>query len=97
MTDKFIPAANAADLSAQCAALVRASGTLMHTLMVDLGLEKQEGLNRLLAGGGRVGIEITIDRHGSNQISLVAVEREGTHRTLATVQTIGNGVTGVAN
>lgn len=97
MTDKFIPTADPASLSAQCAALARASGTLMHTLTVDLGLDKQAALNDLLAGGGRVGIEITIDRNGTNRICLVAVEREGRHRTLATVQTIGSGVEGVAH
>ncbi|MDM5176571.1 hypothetical protein PO883_05095 [Massilia sp. DJPM01] len=96
MTDKFVPTANAATLSSQCAALVRASGDLMHTLTVDLALDKQEGLNRLLTGGGRVGIKVTIDRNGNNEISLVGVEREGRHLTLATVATVGNGV-GVAN
>lgn len=96
-TEKFIPALSANDLSAQCAALLRASSDLMHTLTADLGLEKQDGLNRLLVGGGRVGLKVTINQHGENEISLIGVEREGRHLTLATVHSIGgSGARGLA-
>ena len=97
MTEKFIPTSDAAALSKQCAALLRASSDLMETISADLPDTKQSLLMQILDGGGRVGFEVSVDRHAINKISLVAIEREGHRRTLATVATVGQGVPGVAH
>lgn len=97
MTDKFIPTRDAATLSKQCAAFMRAASDLMETISAELPEAKQSALMQVLDGGGRIGLEVTVDRHAINLVSLVAVEREGHHRTLATVATVGQGVPGVAH
>jgi|GEM_PF-6159613 len=93
MTTNFIPAANAATLSQRSAAALRAVSELMEMIVNDLPEGKQASLGALLDGGGRVGVELTVDKSGANKISLVGVEREGRHRTLATIATIGTGNT----
>lgn len=97
MTERFIPTSDAAILSKRCAAFMRAASELMELISNELPDEKQSALMQVLDGGGRVGLEVTVDRHASNLVSLVAVEREGHHRTLATVATVGQGTPGVAH
>ena len=97
MNEKFIPTSDAVNLSRQCAAFMRAASDLMETISGELPAGKQAMLMQVLDGGGRVGLEVTVDRHAANLVSLVAIEREGHHRTLATVATIAQGNSGVAH
>lgn len=87
MTEIKNPSTDGNTLSRACAASLRANGNLMACMLINLPKEKQEAIDRLLAGGGRVGIETLIDAKASNTVQLVAIEREGTRLVLATVAT----------
>lgn len=76
---------------------MRAASDLMEIISNELPAQVQNSLLQVIDGGGRVGLEVTVDRHANNLMSLVAVEREGRHRTLATVAVVGAGKTGVAH
>ncbi|WP_426192568.1 hypothetical protein [Massilia sp. DWR3-1-1] len=97
MTNKFVPTSDAAALSKQSAAFMRAASDLMEIISKELPAELQASMMQVIDGGGRVGLEVTVDRHANNLMSLVAVEREGRHRTLATVAVVGSGNGGVAH
>jgi hypothetical protein len=97
MTDKFVPSKDSAALQKQSVAFMRAASDLMEIISNELSAEIQNSLLQVIDGGGRVGLEVTVDRHANNLMSLVAVEREGRHRTLATVAVIGSGKTEVAH
>lgn len=91
MTDAntFVPTSNANELSKRSASALRTVSDLMEMVIADLPQTKQAALGALLEGGGRVGLELTLDRHGENRISLVGIEREGARLNLATINTIG--------
>ena len=74
-------------LSQLCASALRASGALMAELMQRLSTAQKEDLQRLLAGGGSVGIETLIDKNAANRIFLVGLELEGKRLILAEVST----------
>jgi hypothetical protein len=88
MTDQFIPAADTNELTRRSAVALLAFSELMDSMLRELPGARLEALNNLLQGGGRVGIEITLDRRGENRICLVGIEREGHHLSLMTVQTV---------
>lgn len=85
MTSNTSPAPG--NLSQLCAAALRANGALMAVLMQKLSADQHEALQRLLAGGGSVGIETLIDKSAANRILLVGLELEGTRLVLAEVST----------
>jgi hypothetical protein len=87
MTQNAAPAPGA--LSQLCAAALRANGSLMAALLHGLPVEKKTAIQRLIDGGGSVGIETLIDRSAANRILLVGLEREGTRQVLAEVSTNG--------
>jgi hypothetical protein len=95
MNEKFIPTSDAASLSRQCVAVMRAASDLMETISSELPANKQQVMMQVIEGGGCVGLEITVDAHAENQVSLVAIEREGRRITIATVATIGQEKSGV--
>lgn len=92
-----MPVIETVALSKGAAAVLRATADLMETISDCLPVEKQEALMLVLIGGGRVGLEITIDRNMKNLINVVAVEPEGRHRTIATVAAIESEKEGVAH
>jgi precorrin-6B methylase 2 len=93
MPSTFNKAADAAALSQRCAASLRANGALMACLLRELPKEKHDLLQGLLAGGGSVGIETSVDKHADLRVRLVAIEREGRRTVLAEVnQVITTGV-----
>lgn len=81
----FVPASP--DLGKHCAAALRANADLVSTMLKTLPKDKLESLDRLLAGGGSVGMEIVTDYRAQNSIRLVALEREGARLVLATIST----------
>lgn len=81
----FVPAADAATLSQRCAASLRANGALIAAMLQDFQKEGLDAVSAVLAGGGSVGIETLVDGNAVNTIHLVAIEREGTRRVLATI------------
>ena len=81
----FIPASNTSTLSQRCAASLRANGDLISAILQDFPKEKLDSIDRLLAGGGSVGIETTVDGKAVNTIRLVGIEREGVRLVLATI------------
>ena len=64
----------------------------MAMLLQDLSKDKLDSIDRLLAGGGSVGIETLIDHRAVNTIALVAIEREGSRLVLATVKASEPGI-----
>lgn len=84
MTD-FIPASNTTTLSQLCAASLRANAELISAILKDFPKDKLDSIDRLLAGGGSVGIETTVDGKAANTIRLVGIEREGIRLVLATI------------
>lgn len=97
MTDKFTPKAGTSELTKQAAAFMRAASDLVEVLSTELPAEKQAIMMQVLDGGGRVGLEVTVDRHASNLLRLVVVEREGRHLALATISVTGSENGGVAH
>lgn len=81
----FIPASNSATLSQLCAASLRANGDLISAILKDFPAEHLDAIDRVLAGGGSVGIETLVDGKAKNTIHLVAIEREGARRVFSTV------------
>ena len=51
---------------------------------------KHDALQALLDGGGRVGIETSIDRRGANRIKLIGLEREGARLMLAEISALSS-------
>jgi hypothetical protein len=88
MTQNFIPAGNLGQLAQRSSAALLAVGDLMQTITEDLPDTKRQALLDLMAGGGRVGLELTVDKDGATRIALVAIEREGIRREVATVKTV---------
>ena len=64
---------------------LQATGNLLACILMVLPEEKKEGLQRLLDGGGSIGIETLVDGKAVNTIHLVGIEREGARLVLATV------------
>lgn len=83
--ENFIPAEDPTDLTKRTAAAMVAVANLMELVVAALPENKLGALDDILRGGGRVGLEFTVDWRARNHASLVAVEREGVHRTLATI------------
>lgn len=81
----FIPTTDAATLSQLCAASLRANGDLISAILKDFPKEQLDAIDRVLAGGGSVGIETLVDSKAKNTIHLVAIEREGARRVFSTV------------
>lgn len=72
-------------LSQHCAAALRATSDLVGAIAQDLPPEKQDALQRLLMGGGSVGLEIVTNGRGECTIRLIALEHEGARLVLATI------------
>lgn len=81
----FVPAISPAELSAHCAAALKANADLVSSILKTLPHPKLESIDRLLAGGGSVGIEVVTDYKGNASIRLVALEHEGARLMLATI------------
>ena len=89
-TTNFIPSPDSANLSTRCAASLRANGELMSAMLQDFPKAKLDAIDRLLAGGGSVGIETLVDGKAVNKILLVGIEREGSRLVLAEISTPQN-------
>ena len=94
--DHFIPAKDAEGLSKCCADALRVCSDLIGYMTGELEEPKKAALCAVIDGGGRVGIELLVDKAGSSRIALAAIEREGARRVLATV-VIGQGNPGLAH
>jgi len=75
----------------RCTAAMRTAADLDGAMTADLHEEKQKASYHLLNGGGRVGVDLTVDRNDGNQICLVRGEREGAHRTPCSASTASLG------
>jgi hypothetical protein len=87
MHNSYWQSKNPEALTARSKSVISSAFDLMEFMSEDLSADKSETLLAVLRGGGRVGIEITADRHSQNQVSLVAIEPEGKRLVLATVAT----------
>jgi hypothetical protein len=81
----FIPASDAAMLAQRAAAANHAAANLVQVLLLDLGPEAHQRIGALLAGGGRVGIEATVDGTGRSSLAMVGFTGEGARLLLLTV------------
>lgn len=85
MNKNFIPAADPGLLSKLSAAALRSNGELLGEILQTFSPEKLQALDRLLSGGGSVGLETLINSKSENTIRVVGQEREGARLVLATV------------
>lgn len=98
MTNKFTSEKASAEITKQAAAFARAASHLGEAISNELCTpEMQKTMMQVLDGGGRVGLELTVDRHAANLLSLVAIEREGRHLTLLSVRVKDAPNSGVAH
>jgi RecG-like helicase len=69
--------------------LVNAATAAFAELMTSMVAELPHGqkllLTNVLENGGRIGIESTVDKHGNQSLQLIAIEPEGTRRTVAKI------------
>ncbi len=80
-------APTSAELIAMASAgTLRANGNLLACILMSLPAERKDALQRLLDGGGSIGIETLVDGKAQNTIHLVGIEREGARLVLATVK-----------
>lgn len=91
MTHRFVPTANAAELSKRAAAALRACADLMALVLPELPPDLQTAIEKVLATGGHVGLELLTNRSAVNTVALVAIENEGARRLIATVATVEAG------
>lgn len=82
---KHIPAADPIALGRCYANTVNAVQELITLMCGDLSAERNADLVRLVEGGGRVGLEVTVDRNGQDSISLIGLEPEGARHVLLSV------------
>lgn len=80
------PCTSAELLAMACAGSLRANGNLLACVLMGLPAERKDSLQRLLDGGGHIGIETLVDGKARNTIHLVGIEREGARLVLATVK-----------
>ena len=85
MISNFIPATDAGLLSELSAKALRTNGELLGEILQTFPPEKLAALDRLLAGGGSVGVETLVNAKSENTIRVVGQEREGSRLVLATV------------
>lgn len=85
MTSNFIPAIDHVELGKRYAAALAASAELLAVMAKDLPPDRMQAMSALLDGGGRVGIEATVDKAGTSRAVLIGIEREGARRVLAEV------------
>ena len=83
--EHFIPSSDAAMLMQRAAAMHVATADLLQVLLLDLSLDKQRTLDALIAMGGRVGIEATVDRESRTCLCMVGFSPDGDRLVLATV------------
>lgn len=81
----FKPASDRAELQERCRVASLAAAELVEAIARDLPQSAHAELSRLLETGGRVGLEVTVDRAGANAYSLVAYDGAGTRQELVQV------------
>jgi hypothetical protein len=81
----LVPAADPVALGRSYAKTVNAVSELITLMCGDLSDSSNADLVRLVEGGGRIGLEVTVDRHSTDRISLIAIEPEGTRYVFLTV------------
>ncbi len=85
--DTFHPAADPLALDTACKATLNAVADLYQIMLKDLPSNGRQSADRILAEGGRLGIEVTVDKHSKSHISLVAYEADGSRQRMAIVHT----------
>lgn len=85
-TPNFIPSSDAAALIHRAAAAHHATANLLEVLLLGLPEDKLQALDVLMAEGGRVGIEATVDREQRTSLCMVGFTPDGDRLLLATVQ-----------
>lgn len=88
----FMPASDVEQLRHRCDVALQAAGNLMETLTADLSQSAQDAIAGILANGGRVGLEFTVDRVAESRICVMGIEANGERHTLATVATAARKV-----
>jgi hypothetical protein len=83
----FVPSSDAVTLAQRAAAAHVATAHLLQVMLLDLPSEKHKALDALLATGGRVGIEATVDGTGLTSLCMVGFTSDGDRLLLSTVQT----------
>lgn len=91
MTDNFIPSSDAAALNHRAAAAHHATANLLQVLLLDLDKEEHQRIDALLADGGRLGIEATVDGTGTTSLAMVGFTGLGERLLLLTVKTPSTG------
>lgn len=87
----FIASSDAATLYQRAAAMHHATAGLLQALLLDLGAEEHQRIDTLLADGGRLGIEATVDGMGTTSLCMVGFTGTGERLRLLTVKTPGTG------
>ena len=88
----FKPASDAERLRERCDVALHAAGDLMETITADLSQPAQDAIAGILANGGRVGLEFTVDRVAESRICVLGIDADGERHTLATVATAARKV-----
>ncbi|MGX5650200.1 hypothetical protein ACWKW4_08090 [Hydrogenophaga borbori] len=88
----FTPASDVEQLRQRCNLALQAVGNLLETLTGDLPQPVQDAIAGILASGGRVGLELTVDRVAENRICVMGIDADGERHTLATIATAAREV-----
>ena len=85
------PGSDDAVLAQRAAASHVATAELLQIMLLGLPAEKHQALDYMLASGGRVGVESTVDKTGLTSLCMVAFTGDGERLVLSTVNTDGAG------
>lgn len=86
--ETFQPATDPQALDKACKATLNAVADLYLVMLNDLPGKKRESADRIMADGGRLGIEVTANKYEESFVCLVAYEKSGSQQTMAMVHTV---------
>jgi len=92
MPDNFIPSTDAATLAERAAATMHATANLLQSMLLDMTADKHQAIDTLLARGGRIGIESTVNGLGETSLHMVGFTSDGERLQLSTVQAPTTGL-----
>ncbi len=75
-----------AGLTSACSAANAVAGEIIEILMRQLPASHIAALDAVLKRGGRVGLEVTVDRQAASMVALVAIEHDGMRRLVQSIE-----------
>lgn len=83
-----VQVADPEELKARCSAMLGHVGDLVERLSEALPPDRAAELGSIIEGGGRIGLEVTVDRHNVPQFVLIGIEPEGLRHVFHTVRPV---------